>query len=525
LLYRLAFIMSLFKSASVVSAFTLLSRVTGYMRDVLLASIFGASALTDAFNVAFRLPNLLRRLFAEGAFSQAFVPTLAATKAAQGQEGARDMLAHVATALFWVLLAVSLAGVLAAPLLVWALASGLQADGNHAAVVMTRWMMPYIGLISMVSLAAGVLNTWDKFAVSAFTPVLLNLCMIFAMWLGVPHMQALGYPPIYTLALGVMAGGITQWAVQWYALKRIGMLPRIGLTWRALKTSWQHEDTQKILRLMLPAVLGVGVAQISLLINTQIASYLPAGSVSWLSYSDRLMEFPTALLGVALGVVLMPQLAAAQGAGDAQRYSSMIDWGLRLVLLFALPCAVALAVFSAPLVETLFHYGKFTEHDVQQVTHSLMGYGIGLLGLVGIKVLAPAYFAKGDMKTPVKIAIVVLIFTQVLNFFLVPYLRHAALTVSISMGALLNASWLLRGLVRKGGYHPEAGWGRTIAQIALATVVLAAFLWWVQQWLHWGQLHAAMRVLYLLGTIGAAGLLYFVVLALLGFPIRQLVKH
>ena len=247
--------MSLFKSASVVSAFTLLSRITGYAREVLFAIFFGANALTDAFNVAFRMPNLLRRLFAEGAFSQAFVPTLAATRAESGDARTRELLAHVATVLFWVLFLVSAAGVLAAPWLVWALASGLPADGEQAAVAMTRWMMPYIGLISFVSLASGVLNTWGKFAVSAFTPTLLNICLIATMWLGVPQMQALGYPGIYAQALGVMLGGIAQLLLQLWALKKINMLPRIGLTWQAIKTSWQHEDTQRILRLMLPAVL------------------------------------------------------------------------------------------------------------------------------------------------------------------------------------------------------------------------------------------------------------------------------
>lgn len=517
--------MGLFKSASLVSGLTLLSRITGYGRDVLLASIFGASAMTDAFNVAFRLPNLLRRLFAEGAFSQAFVPTLAATREAHGEARTQEMLNQVATVLFWVLFVVSLTGVLAAPWLVWAIASGLPQDGFAAAVVMTRWMMPYIGFISFVSLAAGVLNTWGKFAVPAFTPVLLNLCMIGGMWLGAPALQARGIEPIYALALGVMLGGVAQLSMQLWALRGIGMLPKIGLSWRAFWEAWRHADTQRILGLMLPAILGVSVAQISLLINTQIASYLPAGSVSWLGYSDRLMEFPTALLGVALGVVLMPKLAAARGAGDAAAYSNMIDWGLRLVLLFALPCAAALLVFGGPLVETLFHYGKFSAYDVAQVRLSLMGYGIGLLGLVAIKVLAPAYFAQGDMKTPVKIAIVVLVFTQTLNYFLVPHLRHAALTLSISLGALLNASWLLLGLLRQGSYRPQAGWLKTGLQVGLATALLTALLWWVQQHLDWASLAALYRVVALLGVIVAVAAAYFAALFVLGFPVRQLLRR
>ncbi len=517
--------MSLFKSASLVSAFTLASRITGYVRDVLMASIFGASAMTDAFNVAFRLPNLLRRLFAEGAFAQAFVPTLAATRAQHGDERTQIMLAQVATVLFWVLLLVSAAGVIAAPALVWLLASGLPSDGAEAATVMTRWMMPYIGLISFVSLAAGVLNTWGKFAVPAATPVLLNFAMIGALWLGVPYFERIGVQPIYALAAGVMLGGVAQLLMQLLTLKKIDMLPRIAWRPREIKAAWQHEDTQKIFKLMLPALLGVSVAQISLLINTQIASYLPSGSVSWLSYSDRLMEFPTALLGVALGVVLMPQLAAARVAGDQARYSHMIDWGLRLVLLFALPCAAALLVFTPALVATLYQYGKFSAADATQVCYSLMGYGVGLLGLVAIKVLAPAYFARQDMKTPVKIAIVVLIFTQILNYFLVPYMRHAALTLSISLGAILNASWLLLGLIRKGSYQPSPGWTKCITQIVLATLAMALLLWWAQAQVDWAALHALARLGSLLGVMLVAGGLYFAILALLGFPIRQLIRR
>ena len=519
--------MSLFKSASVVSAFTLLSRITGYAREVLFAVFFGANALTDAFNVAFRLPNLLRRLFAEGAFAQAFVPTLAATRAESGDARTRALLAHVATVLFWVLFLVSAAGVLAAPWLVWALASGLPADGEQAAVVMTRWMMPYIGLISFVSLASGVLNTWGKFAVSAFTPTLLNICLIATMWLGVPQMQALGYPPIYAQALGVMLGGIAQLALQLWALKKIDMLPRIGLTWRAVKTSWQHEDTQRILRLMLPAVLGVSVAQISLLINTQIASYLPPGSVSWLSYSDRLMEFPTALLGVALGVVLLPQLSRAQALGDMKQFSSLLDWGLRLVVLLALPSAVALLLFAEPLVAVLYHYGAFRDADVAQTVRALMGYGVGLMGLVSIKILAPGFYAAQDIRTPVRIGIAVLVLTQIFNAVLVPYFQQAGLALSIGLASLVNAAWLLRGLKQSGRYQPEPGWWAFAARVALATVVLGAGMWWANQHFDWLGLRAQpwLRVGLLAGCLGAAGLIYFGVLMGTGLKLRQMLRR
>jgi len=302
---------SLLRSASVVSLFTLASRVTGLARELLIAALFGASALTDAFNVAFRIPNLFRRLFAEGAFSQAFVPVLAATRAEHGDATTRTAIDSVATVLAWVLLGFSIVGVLLAPVLVWLLASGLrQGPGFDAAVSMTRWMFPYIGFMSMVALSAGILNTWKRFAVPAATPVLLNVCMICAAWLLAPWLASQGVDAIYALPAGVMLGGLLQLLVQVPALRRLGLLPHIRLSWGAIRTAWRNEATRRILRLMAPALLGVGVAQISLLINTQIASHLAAGSVSWLSYADRLMEFPTAMLGVALGSVLMPQLAA-----------------------------------------------------------------------------------------------------------------------------------------------------------------------------------------------------------------------
>jgi putative peptidoglycan lipid II flippase len=288
-------LVSLFKSASIVSGLTLVSRITGLVRELLMASLFGANALTDAFNVAFRIPNLFRRLFAEGAFSQAFVPVLAASRQQQGDEATHVLINQVATLLVWALLGVSVLGVVAAPGLVWLMASGLQQSerGFDVAVVMTRWMFPYIAFMSWVALAAGVLNTWKRFAVPAATPVLLNLAMIMAAWWGGPWFALWGLPPIYALAAGVMLGGIMQLTLQCLALRRLGLFPHVGLGWRTVCDAWSANGPQRIVRLMAPALLGVGVAQISLLINTQIASHLMPGSVSWLSYADRLMEFPT----------------------------------------------------------------------------------------------------------------------------------------------------------------------------------------------------------------------------------------
>jgi putative peptidoglycan lipid II flippase len=516
---------SLFKAASTVSLLTLASRITGLVRDLLMASAFGVSGLTDAFNVAFRIPNLLRRLFAEGAFSQAFVPVLARSKAANGEDATRQLIDAVATVLAWVLVLTCVMGVAAAPILVWVLASGLDARSFDAGVLMTRWMFPYIGCMSLVAFAAGILNTWKHFAVPAATPVLLNLAMIAAAWLGAPWFARMGIEPIYAMALGVMVGGLLQLGVQVPALRRLDLLPRISLSWRRVRAAWADPGVRQVLTLMLPALLGVGVAQLSLLINTQIASHLAAGSVTWVWYADRLMEFPTALLGVALGVVLTPQLAAARAAGDDARYSQMLDWGLRLVVILALPCAAALLVFATPLIATLFFHGKFSPEDVQRVALALAGYGVGLVGLVAVKVLAPGYYASLDIRTPVKIAVSVLVITQLLNLVLVPQLQHAALTLSIALGALLNALWLLVGLIRRGSYRPQAGWGVLAAQAVGATLLMSAFLSWAGDHVDWLAISAWQRVGWLVLSITGAVVLYFGALTLAGLKLRQLVRR
>ena len=488
---------SLLKSASTVSLWTLLSRVTGLVRELLVASTFGASAMTDAFNVAFRIPNLFRRLFAEGAFSQAFVPVLAASKAQHGEEATKLLIDKVATLLAWVLVATCVLGVVLSPLLVWAMASGLQKtpDGYNAAVFMTRFMFPYIGFMSMVALASGILNTWKRFAVPAATPVLLNVAMIGAAWLLAPWFKSRGIEPIYAMGVGVMVGGILQLGLQVPVLKSMGLLPRIALSWQGVKAAWNDEQTRRIAKLMVPALLGVSVAQISLLINTQIASHLPTGSVSWLTYADRLMEFPTAMLGVALGVVLMPLLASAKAADDAQRYSALLDWGLRIVVLMSVPCAIGLLIFSKPLVAVLYHYGAFTAFDVQQTSLAMMGWGAGLVGIVAIKVLAPGYYASQDIKTPVRIAVVVLVITQLLNMVFVPLFKgvgagHAALSLSIGIGALINAVWLLVGLIRRKSYTPEPGWGLFALQVLAGSALLVIYLLWAANAFAWIELRS-----------------------------------
>jgi putative peptidoglycan lipid II flippase len=517
--------MNLLRAASTVSLFTLASRITGLVRDVIIAASFGAGAWADAFNVAFRIPNLLRRLFGEGAFSQAFVPVLAATRTREGDETTHALIDAVATVLFWALLVTSVLGVVAAPVLVWMIASGLERlDG---AVVMTRWMFPYIGFIGLVSLSAGILNTWKHFAVPAATPVLLNLSMIGCAWLLSPVLARHGLEPIYALAGGVMLGGVLQLAVQVPALARIGVLPRIGLRPGALRAAWRHPGVQRVLRQMAPAVLGVSVAQLSILINTQIASHQGVGAVSWLSYADRLMEFPTALLGVALGVVLLPQLSASQARGDGQGYSDLLDWGLRLLLLLALPCAVALLVFSPALVATLFHYGAFSARDVHQTVVALMGYGVGLIGIVAVKILAPGFYARQDIRTPVKIAVVVLVLTQVMNLLFVPQFGHAGLALSIGVGALINATWLFLGLRRAGAYRPTPGWWPFALRVVAASAVMGVLLWYALQSVDWIALRASpwQRVGWLAAWLVAAVAVYFGALLGTGMKLRQFVRR
>ncbi|MEO8080698.1 MAG: murein biosynthesis integral membrane protein MurJ [Caldimonas sp.] len=513
--------MNLLRAVSTISLFTLASRIAGLARDVVIASVFGAGASLDAFYVAFRIPNLLRRLFGEGAFSQAFVPTLANLRASDGDEATRRMVDAVASVLFYALLATCLVGIVAAPIIVWLMASGLAEF--DAAVMMTRLMFPYIGLISLVSLSAGILNTWKRFAVPAATPVLLNVAMIGAAALLAPRFAQRGWPPIYALAAGVMVGGILQLSVQVPALRRAGVLPRIATGAAALRAAWAHPGVRRILRQMAPALFGVSVAQISVLINTQIATHQGVGAVSWLEYAARLMEFPTALLGVAVGSVLIPQLAGAQGRGDASTYSGLLDWGLRLTLVLALPCTVGLLVFPDAIVATLFQHGRFDAVAVGRTSVALQGYGAGLLGLIGVKILAPGFYARQDMRTPVKIAIVVLVLTQAMNLVFVPWLGHAGLALSVSLGAVVNAAWLYTGLRRGGWYAPAAGWGRFIVSVSLAAALMGGLLFVAETRIDWVGLadRQLLRIAWLSACIAAAALVYFGVLFAAGLRPRD----
>ncbi|WP_132257697.1 murein biosynthesis integral membrane protein MurJ [Paucimonas lemoignei] len=506
--------MNLYKALVTVSGMTLLSRITGLLREFLIARAFGASAYTDAFFVAFRIPNLLRRLFAEGAFSQAFVPILAEYKNQRGETATKELADHVATILVWALVLTSLAGILAAPTVVYFIATGLKEEGDvfQTTVTMTRIMFPYIGFMSFVALAGGILNTWREFRVPAFTPVLLNLAFIAASLFLAPHLKQ----PVYALAIAVFIGGVLQLAIQLPALKKIGMLPRIAIN---PFTAWNDPGVRRVLRQMLPATFAVSVGQVSIIINTNIASRLADGSVSWLNYADRLMEFPTGMLGVALGTILLPSLSKAHADGDPAEYSSLLDWGLRLTFLLALPAAVALAVLSEPLTTTLFHYGKFSVQAVKMTEQALIAYGVGLLGLILVKILAPGFYAKQDIKTPVKIAIGVLVATQLMNYAFVPWIAHAGLALSVGLGACLNASLLFRGLRRRGIYHAQSGWALFFVKLAGAVILMAGAASWSAGHFDWIALQA--QPLFRVGALALVGsicvLTYFAALFVMGF--------
>ncbi len=497
---------------------TLLSRITGLIRDILIARVFGVSGDTDAYYVAFRLPNLLRRLFAEGAFQQAFVPMLADARSTRSPQEAKSFIDKVASLLAFVVLLVSILGVLAAPVLVWVIASGLTEEPTtfNTAVQLTQYMFPYIFFMSMVALSSSILNTWKHFAIPAAVPILLNLSLITATLFIAPHLER----PIFALAIGVMSGGFLQLFVQIPQLVKLGLFPRFINPITAAK----DPSVRRVLKLMVPSLFGVGVAQISILINTNIASFLQEGSVTWLAYADRLMEFPTALLGVALGTVLLPSLSAAFSKGLKERYNALLDWGLKLVAAFAIPAAIGLAMLGEGLVAVLFQSARFNANDVFQTSTAVLGYSCGLIGLIGIKILAPGFYAQKDIKTPVKIACTALVVTQIFNLINVPLFSHAGLALSVGMGACFNAGVLMLTLRKRGVFTPLAGWKKLFIAIFAGAALLVVYLGVIQHYVVWTELTCAwiLKVALILAVVVGAAVLYLGTLAAFGYRISDL---
>ncbi len=505
--------MNLLKSLATISGLTLVSRILAFARDVLIARVFGAGMATDAFFVAFKLPNLLRRMFAEGAFSQAFVPIFGEYKNRRGHDATKLLLDHVTTMLALILFVVTLIGIIAAPLLVYISAPGFVKEHEkfELTVQLLRFTSPYIFFISLVAVAAAILNTYNKFWVPAFAPILLNICFIGgALWLA-PYC----HPPVMALAWAVFIAGIVQLAFQIPFLKKIDMLPDF-------RFSWTDEGMRRVIRQMGPAMFGVSISQISLIINTIFASFLAAGSVSWLYYADRLMEFPSGLLGAALGTILLPSLSKCHASKNTVEYSKLLDWGLRLTFMLALPSALALGMIAVPLLSTFFQRGAFVANDVLMTSHALIGYSVGLIGMILVKILAPGFYARQDIRTPVKIGIVTLIATQLMNALFIGWIEHAGLALSIGLGACLNSAILFHFLRKKGIYQPEPGWSAYFIKIGLAMLALGITLWFgmgsEQSWLISSGWTRVTR-LALLVTGGV--LVYFAVLAALGFRPRD----
>lgn len=505
--------MNLLKVLATVSGMTFISRVLGFVRDAIIARVFGAGLMTDAFFVAFKIPNLLRRLFAEGAFSQAFVPILAEYKNRRGPEDTRLLVDHVSGVLALALFVVSALGVLAAPVIIYVTAPGFAATPEKyaLAVQLLRITFPYILFISLTAFAGAILNTYSRFSVPAFTPVLLNVSFIvFALW-AAPHFD----PPVLALAWAVFAGGVLQLAFQLPFLARMKLLPRF-------RPDFADPGVRRVLRQMGPAVFGVSIGQISLVINNVFASFLVTGSVSWLYYADRLMEFPTGMLGVALGTILLPSLAKHYASSSTDAYSRLLDWGLRITLMLAVPAALALALLAVPLVTTLFQYGAFSAADTLATRNAVIAYSVGLVGLILVKVLAPGFYARQDIRTPVKIAIATLLMTQAFNAVLIWPLRHAGLALSISLGACMNAGLLFMLLRRRGIYQPQPGWGVFVLKLGLAVSVMGAAIWFASgdtsDWLVAG---AVDRVVWLTAIVVLGAGAYFATLWMLGFRLRD----
>jgi putative peptidoglycan lipid II flippase len=496
--------MNLLRVLAAVSSLTVVSRILGFIRDFFIARAFGAGLATDAFFVAFRIPNLLRRLFAEGAFSQAFVPVLGEVKNRQSVAETKSLIDGTATLLFVALAIAALLGVIAAPFIVYISAPGFAADPGKfdLTVAMLRITFPYIAFISLVAFSAGVLNTWNRFSVPAITPALLNISFI----VGAAFFARFFDPPVLVLAWAVFAGGVLQLAFQVPFLAKLGLLPR----WRF---NFSHRGVQRILKLMAPAAFGVSISQVSLLINTIFASFLVSGSVSWLYYADRLMEFPAGVLGVAVGTILLPSLSKYHATAEHAEYARLLDWGLRITFLLAVPSAAALAVLALPLIATLFHYGRFTPEDAWMTQHALVAYSIGLVGMILVKILAPGFYARQNIKTPVKIGILTLFATQAMNLAFIVPLRHAGLALAIGLGACLNAALLYHYLRRNGIYTPQPGWVVFLLKVATAVGFMAVVLfttmgessWWLSvSWQH--KLPAALGLV-ALGLITYAGTL------------------
>lgn len=500
---------SFLRSFATVGSNTMISRILGFARDLVLARMFGADAATDAFFVAFKIPNFLRRLFAEGAFSLAFVPVLTEYRTQGGPGELREFIDKMAGTLGSVLLLVTLVGELVAPLLVFVFAPGFQLGGEgkySLAVEMLYLTFPYLFFISLTAFAGGILNTHNRFGAASFTPALLNISLIAcALWLS-PHFEV----PVVSLAWGVLIAGVVQFSFQLPFLKQLDLVPRP-------KVAFRDNGVVKVIKLMVPALFGVSVSQLNLLLDTLIASFLVSGSISWLYYSDRLMEFPVGILAVALGTVILPNLSRKYSENSSQEFSETLDWAMRVTLLLGIPCSIGLLLLAGPMLATLFYSEAFTARDVSMASLSLMAYAPGLLSIMLIKVLAPGFYARQDTRTPVKIGIMAMVSNMVLNIILVFPLAHAGLALATTLSSSLNAFLLYWNLRRDGVLRPSKGWTMLLVRSLVAGAVMGAFLIWGVGGLdYWLEIGLWSRIVNLVLWIGGGACLYFIVIYAMG---------
>jgi putative peptidoglycan lipid II flippase len=509
------------RSTSIIGAMTLLSRISGLVRDMVYSRMFGTGPAMEAFFLVFKIPNFLRRITGEGAFSQAFVPVVSEYRLKREHGEVDALVAGTMGTLGLLLFAVTLVGVLAAPAVIYLFAPGFEPSGDRhdLAVEMFRWMFPYIFFISLTALGAGVLNTYGKFGTAAFNSVILNLVMIVFATSIAPHFAR----PSVGLAVGIFVAGVVQLVSQFRGLKRLGLL-----SWP--RWAWHDPGVRRIGKLMLPGIFGSSVAQFSLLLDTWIASFLMAGSFSWMYYADRLVEFPMGVFSIALATVILPGLSAHHAEESPKRFNDTLDWALRLTCLVSLPAAVALLVLAGPLNATIYAYGKFTARDVDMASYALMAYACGLMGFSLVKVLAPGYFARQDTRRPVRVGIIALGVNITFNLVVViPAARmgfpapHALLALATGLGAYVNTWLLYRGLRKAGVYTPSPRWRRLAVQSLVANIAMAAFLWWAAgTWATWLEWRAVTRLLHLGACVAGGAGVYGAVLWAMGLRIRDL---
>lgn len=505
----------LFRSTGLVSGMTLVSRLMGFVRDVILSLTFGAGPAFDAFVIAFKLPNFVRQLFADGAFSQAFVPIMSEYRATQPAEKIQEFLDRMTGLLFLILFFVVIIAQLFAPLIVMVFAPGFLRDPGqfHLTTSLLRIIFPYLLFISLTALTGAVLNSHGRFGAPSFGPVLFNVALIAAALFISPHFSV----PIYGLACGVLLGGLLQLIMMLIFLRKLKLIPR-------LKIDWQDEGVKRVLKLMLPAFFGVSVSQISIVIDNFFASFLPHGSISWLYYSDRLTYLPLGVIGVALATVVMPFLSRAHATKSTQEYSQTLDWALRMALLIGLPSSLGLAILAGPILATLFFHGtQFRAFDVIMTAKSLIAFSLGLPAFMLIKILASAFYSRQNIKTPVKIGLIAMGINLILNFILIFPLKHAGLALATTLSSTVNASLLFVLLFRSKVFQPNVGWPSLLSRLILANAVMAILLLYfageLKLWLEWSSM---TRIIHLLALMALGGLAYFLTLFLAGFRTKDL---